>query len=152
MLMNLYEIDKNKAFLVSLKALIFQKERLLVIKNTAEKWGRKSQWELPGGLLEIDEGLKEGLIREVREETGLEISVGSVITAWDHWEHSFRFGDERVLDVRIVEIAFVCQRIGGRIVLSEEHSQLKWATRPELRRLDFAPNSKDAIRRYLELG
>lgn len=150
--MDLYNIDKNKAFLVSLKALVVQKGKLLVLKNTAEVRGKKSQWELPGGILEISEDLKEGLIREVREETGLKVIIGDIFTIWDHWEYGFKFKDGRVLDVRKLEITFICQKTGGEIKLSDEHSQFKWATREELKELDFAPNSKTAIKKYLKLN
>lgn len=150
--MDLYNIDKNKAFLVSLKALVVQKGKLLVLKNTAEVWGKKSQWELPGGILETNESLKEGLIREVKEEAGLKITVGDILTTWDYWEYGFKFKDGRVLDVRIVEIAFVCQKVGGETKLSDEHSRFKWATKEELGKLDFGPSSKLAIRKYLRLN
>ena len=150
--MDLYDIDGNKAFLVSLKAFIVEEGKLLVLKNTAEKWGGNSQWELPGGLLEIGEALEEGLIREVEEETGLEISIGTAVAAWDHWERDFEFADGRVVDARIVEIAFACQVVAGEMKLSDEHSQFKWASMEELEKLDFAPNSRDAVRAYLEFS
>jgi len=146
----LYDLDSDKAFLVSLKALIIEGDRVLVLENAAEKWGRKAQWELPGGLLEIGEDLEEGLLREVREETCLEVSVGGILAAWDHWEHGFRLRDGRVLDARIIEIAFACRLVSGDIKVSDEHTRYRWATAEELRQLDFSPNSRGAITAHLE--
>ncbi len=148
--MDLYDIHSSKAFLVSLKAIIVEEGKLLVLENTAEKWGGNSQWELPGGLLEIGEGLEAGLIREVEEETGLEISMGGAVAVWDHWERDFEFADGRVVDARMVAVAFACQVVAGEMKLSDEHSQFKWASREELAKLDFAPNSSEAIKAYLE--
>lgn len=148
--MDLYDIDSSQAFLVSVKALIAYQEKLLVLKNTAEKWGRKSRWELPGGLLGIGEGFEEGLVREVGEETGLEVAVGDVVAAWDRWERDFRLADGRVLDVRIVELVFAGQLVGGEMKLSEEHSQFKWASREELKRLNLPSDLTDAIRTHLQ--
>jgi 8-oxo-dGTP diphosphatase len=148
--MDFYDIDNNKAFLVSLKAFIVEEGKLLVLENATEKRGGSSQWELPGGMLEIGEALEEGLIREVEEETGLGISVGSIVATWDHWEREFEFADGRVVDARIVEIAFTCQVVAGEMKLSDEHSQFKWASREELQKLDYAPNSREAIKAYLE--
>jgi 8-oxo-dGTP diphosphatase len=147
--MELYDIDSSKAFLVTLKAIIVEEGKLLVLENTAETWGRKSQWELPGGLLEIGEGLAAGLSREVEEETGLEISVGSIVAAWDYWERDFEFADGRVVDAWMVGVAFVCQVVAGEVKLSDEHSQFKWASKEELEKLDFGPNSRDPVRVYL---
>ena len=129
-----------------------QKNKLLVLKNNAEVWSKKSQWELPGGIVETNEEIEEGLVREAKEETGLNITVGKILTTWDHWEYGFKLKDKRVLDIRFIEIAFFCQKTGGEIKLSDEHSRFKWATREEFKKLDFAPNSKPAIKRYLKLN
>lgn len=61
-------------------ALIFdEQERLLLV--SAETF--KTLWYLPGGGVNKGETLAEGLRREVREETGLEIEVGPVVDAND---------------------------------------------------------------------
>jgi 8-oxo-dGTP diphosphatase len=148
--MDIYDIDSSRVFLVSLKAFIVEEGKLLVLENATEKRSGSSQWELPGGLLEIGEALEEGLIREVQEETGLGISVGGIVAAWDHWERDFEFADGRIVDARIVEIAFACQVVAGEVKLSDEHSQFKWASREELQKLDHAANSREAIEAYLE--
>jgi len=135
---------------VSVKALIFQGQKLLVIKNRNEYWGRESQWEIPGGILEIDEEIERGLIREVKEETGFDVSVGKIFAVWDDWQPGFKLKDGRTLDIRIIDIGFICRKTGGKVNLSEEHCQFKWANREELKKLDFAPNSKGAIERYLK--
>jgi 8-oxo-dGTP diphosphatase len=150
--MDFYSIDKRKSFLVGLKALVVEENRLLVLKNTVGVFNKKSQWELPGGILEINEKIKEGLFREVEEETGLRVSVGDIFTIWDHWKEGFKLKDGRILDIRIIEIAFFCQKIGGELKLSDEHSQFKWATKEELKKLDFSLNSKSAIKEYLSLN
>jgi 8-oxo-dGTP diphosphatase len=80
--MNYYDLDKTRAFLVSQKALIAEGDRLLVLKNTADRAGGKAQWEIPGGLLEMDEDLESGLKREINEETGIEIVVGKLVWVW----------------------------------------------------------------------
>lgn len=148
--MDLYDINSSKAFLVSLKALIIDGDKVLVLQNTAEEQESKVRWELPGGLLEIGEDFEDGLLREVREETCLEISVGGFLTAWDHWEHNFIVRDGRVLDARVIEIAFACRLVAGDVQLSDEHNRYRWATAQELQQLDFAPNSRGAVTAYLE--
>src|SRR5690349_171722 len=60
---------------VSVAAAIFDdsRERVLLIKRRDN-----GSWEPPGGVLELDESIEDGLRREVREETGAEIEVGSL--------------------------------------------------------------------------
>lgn len=138
-------MPKGKALLVSQKALIKEQGRLLILKNTTDN----PQWELPGGLLEIEEDMEFGLKREVKEETGIEISVEKLVVTWDHWLKSFKFKDNKVLDIRVIGLAYFCSKTGGKIKLSHEHSQYKWTTKKELLNLNFAPNSKIAINAYI---
>lgn len=147
--MNFYDL-KNKGFLVSQKAIITDGEKVLVLKNTVDEWAKGiSKWELPGGLLEMEEDLEEGLKREIREETGLEIKIGKPTIVWSHNYEDFEFKDEKKMNVRIISIAFVCQKIGGEIKLSEEHREFLWADNGQLKTLDFAANTDLAINKYL---
>jgi len=142
--MNLYTLSIHQTFLVTQKALVTDADKLLVLQSASAPY-----WELPGGLLEFDETLPSGLVREVREETGLMVAVEQLIAAWDFSEMGFRVRDGRELDAKIIGLVFQCQRIGGSIRLSEEHRQYQWATHDDLRRLKFAPNSKFAVEQYL---
>ncbi len=40
---------------------------------------RNKTWSLPGGAVEVNETLKEAAIREVKEETGYDVTVGDII-------------------------------------------------------------------------
>src|SRR5581483_432592 len=106
-------------------------------------------WELPGGLLEIEEDVEGGLKREIREESGLEVAVGQIITIADHWEHNFKFRDRRALDIRIITLIYLCEKMGGEVRLNHEHVEFKWVTLAELADLPFLHSSERAIRVYL---
>ncbi|HEY0757514.1 MAG TPA: NUDIX domain-containing protein [Ktedonobacteraceae bacterium] len=66
--------DNTHYFRVSVSALIFEDERVLLAHRRAIDW-----WNLPGGAVDPGETVAEGLKREVREETGLEVEVGQLI-------------------------------------------------------------------------
>lgn len=71
--------------LISATAVIRDREgRVLLVKHS---YGRQN-WELPGGSIEPGEAVVDGVIREVREETGLAIAV----------DHLASIDDERDLD------------------------------------------------------
>ncbi len=61
---------------VGVFAAIFDADRriLCVRQGTGAR-----RWTLPGGRMEVGESLEEALVREVLEETGLEVSVGALI-------------------------------------------------------------------------
>lgn len=61
---------------VSVKAVLRFDQHILLLRQP------DGLWELPGGKLEPGEGLTAALVREVREETGLSISTGSVLDTW----------------------------------------------------------------------
>ena len=63
--------------IVGVGAVIVQDGKVLVVKRKYEPLA--GRWSLPGGTLELGETLEEGVAREMREETGLEVEVGPVI-------------------------------------------------------------------------
>ena len=58
-------------------ALVFILEggRLLLVRQA----GGEQYWSLPGGLVEADETIEQAAVREVREETGLEVRLKRVV-------------------------------------------------------------------------
>ncbi len=144
-----YQLGEKDMFLVSQKALIIQDGKLLVLKSTAEGDIWNGRWELPGGLLEMNENMEDGLEREVMEETGLEISVGPIVAVGDYPFKGFIFEGRGSYNVRIIGLAYRCSLKGGEIKLSSEHNEYKWVSPEELKNLEFNPSAKFTIDQYL---
>ena len=85
-------------FRVSASALIIENEHVLLAHRRAIDW-----WNLPGGAIDAGETVTEGLRREVREETGLEIEVGQLVGVYS-----------KPLKQEIV-LSFRCQVTGGTL-------------------------------------
>ncbi|NTW30886.1 MAG: NUDIX hydrolase [Candidatus Moranbacteria bacterium] len=74
-------------------------------------------WMLPGGRLEFDDRPEEGLLREVREETGLDIEIVTPV-------HTARWGIE---DPPKYSVYYLCRAIGEADVrMSGEHTEARW--------------------------
>src|SRR5208282_5693315 len=58
-----------EAPLVGVGAVVVDQGRVLLVRRGTEPL--RGEWSLPGGLLEVGESLNAGVVREVREETGL---------------------------------------------------------------------------------
>jgi 8-oxo-dGTP diphosphatase len=144
-----YPLAADKTFLVSQKALVIKNGKLLILKATARISGGRSQWELPGGLLELDEPLREGLAREVKEETSLDIEVGQLLALWDVWLPEFTFRDGRTMAVRVILPAYRCETDGDTIQLSKEHSEHRWIGKDDLDDLSFPDEVKQTLAQIL---
>lgn len=97
---------------LSVKAVVLHQGRVLLLVN------ERNEWDLPGGRPEASEDHRTALAREVREETGLSIEIGTLID-----DHLFE-----VLPQRFVRIlAFGCTLAGAAdVTLSDEHNSAHW--------------------------
>jgi len=117
-------------------ALVEKDGRLLVSRRSA---GRvfAGYWEFPGGRIEQGETPEEAAIREVREETGLEVEItgnrGQVIT-----EHQGK---------RIVLHMLQCRFVRGTPMVGDASiTDVRWVTLKELTRLPMPPANAEIIR------
>nr|WP_229600378.1 NUDIX hydrolase [Reyranella sp. MMS21-HV4-11] len=97
---------------LSIKGVLIHESRVLLLLN------ERDEWDLPGGRPDPGEDHRAALIREMREETGLAVEVGSLVD-----EHLFEVLPQRF--VRIVAYACTLQAEGA-IALSHEHHEASW--------------------------
>lgn len=66
---------------IGVAAIVLDDDRVLLVRRGKEPG--KGRWSLPGGLVELGEGLQEALSREIYEETSLEIAPGGVVGVFE---------------------------------------------------------------------
>jgi len=108
---------KKTNFRIAVKAFIVHKNKLLVVKRAKEDVQTPNIWEIPGGRLNPAEDPFLGIIREVREETGLYIKPILPMSI-----NHFQRDDGQTITM----IVSFCKAIGGHIKISDEHSDIKW--------------------------
>src|SRR6266536_2099586 len=67
--------------LVGVGAVIVENGRVLLVRRGKEPL--KGKWTLPGGMLELGESLLSGVVREVKEETGLVVEPMELVELLD---------------------------------------------------------------------
>ena len=85
-------------------------------------------WSLPGGVLETGESLEEGVRREIREETGLEIHPRAVV---EIFERIMRDSAGRP-EYHYVLIDYLCRVTGGTLCAASDCARAEWVPRRRL--------------------
>jgi ADP-ribose pyrophosphatase YjhB (NUDIX family) len=108
---------------VSVAAVVVNDDgRLLAIRRRDN-----GHWEPPGGVLELDETIEDGLVREVHEETGLTVKPGRLTGVYKNMERG------------IVALVFRCAVVTGKQGSTAEAAEVAWLAVDEVRnRLDEA--------------
>jgi 8-oxo-dGTP diphosphatase len=120
--------------LMGVGAVIIEAGRVLLVRRGHEPM--KGHWSLPGGLLELGESLSEGVIREVREETGLIVEPLQLIELLDRIH---RVG-ERVR-YHYVIADYLCRVTGGVLQAASDADAVRWASREEWKKQDALPGA-----------
>jgi 8-oxo-dGTP diphosphatase len=107
--------------LVGLKAVVTNKDKVLLMKRS-DKVSRTGGWDLCGGGLDKDEDPKTGIVREIKEESGLDVEKITLLDAILTYE---RNGDQAVI------LAWHAETAGNEVTLSWEHDKYRWVTKEE---------------------
>lgn len=109
-------------------------EKVLLVKNQGQNG---SYYTLPGGAVERGETLQEAAVREVKEETGLDVSVHGVLSI------SEKFFEDR--NHHAVFFTFAGKVDGGKLEISlpEEIEEVVWMDAEKAKAYTFLPDSAD---------
>ena len=110
--------------LVGVGAVVVHEGRVLVARRGNPPL--KGHWTLPGGVLELGESLTEGVVREVREETGLLVEPVELIELLDRIHRQ----DDRV-QFHYVIADYLCRVTGGVLQAASDADAVRWIERSE---------------------
>lgn len=127
---------------LAVRAVLNRGGKLLLLQRTDGIHRSPSLWEVPGGLIEIEEPIDVALKREVKEETGLIVSprLAKPLTF---------IGPPA--KPRYLELVFDCRRVRGeKVVLSVEHQDFCWVTVEEALDRELTPTARALMEFLLE--
>lgn len=120
-------------------AIIEDKNKILVAQRGA-KMNLPFKWEFPGGKINFGESKKESLVREIKEELDVIISVGRELRS------SYYVDDELSINL----IPFICRILFGE-PRAVEHIELRWCDKGDCERLDWCPADIKILNEYWRL-
>ncbi|WP_030273486.1 NUDIX hydrolase [Streptomyces sp. NRRL B-24484] len=117
--------------------------RLLLIHKTDN-----DLWALPGGGHDIGESVADTVVREVREETGIDVEVAAVVGLYTDPRHVMAYDDGEVRQQ--FSICFKARPVGGALRTSSESKEVRWVDPADLDSLDIHPSMRLRIKHGLE--
>ena len=118
---------------VGVGGVVIEDGRALLIRRGSEPL--LGQWSIPGGTLELGESLEQGVARELREETGLEVRVLELIEVFDRIFPQDGLPTEEARAkprFHFVIADYLCERVSGEARAGSDVTDVAFAREDEL--------------------
>ncbi len=142
--MTVHRLDTKVYF--GQKAFIEKNGKVLVLRDPLALVAGQSGLDFPGGKYRWTESLEDGLRREVKEETSLEIEIGKPFFVWT--SHRLRL---KIKSQPMVYLGYMCRYKSGEIKLSGEHIEYGWVDKSTYRRWKDQSDDFKALEAYFKL-
>ncbi len=104
-------------------------------------------WALPGGQMELGESVAGCVVREVREETGLDVEPVSIVGIYSDPKHVFSYDDGEVRQE--FSICLACRILGGELAASDESYEVAFQPPSDIPRLPMVDSIRLRVDDYL---
>ena len=105
---------------VGVGALILRDGKLLLSRRGAEP-GR-GKWSIPGGLVELGEKVQDAMVRETREEVGLDVEPVELMDVFD----SITLDSQGRVQYHFVVVNFLVRVVGGTVRTASDILEAAW--------------------------
>ena len=106
---------------IDTRAAVFQDGKILLVHEN------NGTWSLPGGWCDVDQSVASNVIKEVKEEAGLDVTADKLIAVLDWRRHNVRN-----YAYRVVNIFVLCRKIGGAFAENIETTGIEYFEREKL--------------------
>ncbi|HEY0309097.1 MAG TPA: NUDIX hydrolase [Acidobacteriaceae bacterium] len=124
-------------------AVVIAQERVLLVRRGNPPLA--GEWSLPGGRLELGESVTQAIVREVLEETGLNVEPLQLLGVYDLIDRD----EEDAVRYHYVLVDWICRPVTGQIegamCAGDDAMDVCWAARGDLRQFALADFTLEAI-------
>lgn len=130
---------------VATKAFIIHNEKILIVRESPkyQDGTNEGKFDVVGGRIKPGQRFNESLLREIKEEIGLKVTIGRPFFV-SEWRPVVR-GEQW----QIVGIFFECFSESAKVVLSKDHSEYFWINPKNYKDYDLIENLFPAFEAYL---
>jgi len=128
--------------LVGAGGLILQDGKLLLIKRGAQPGLGK--WSIPGGLVELGENVQDAMVREVKEEVGLDVETIRLVDVFD----SLTLDEQGRIQYHFVVVNFLVCVVGGSLKISSDILDSKWVPLEEVEEYNLTRSFRIFFRKH----
>jgi ADP-ribose pyrophosphatase YjhB (NUDIX family) len=105
-------------------------------------------WSLPGGAMQVGESIAETTVREVREESGLDVEIVRLVGIYTDPRQVIAYSDGEVRQQ--FSICFACRVTGGQLRKGDESTDIGFFAPTEFDQLNIQPSIRLRLQHYLE--
>jgi len=125
--------------------VIFRHGRVLLVERGHEPF--KGYWSLPGGVLEVGETLERGVAREVKEETGLEVTPVAIVGIFER----LILDQQGRPEYHYVLVDFLCGARPGKLAPASDVPRAEWVRLMDLADYPLTDSVLEAIDKAFRL-
>jgi 8-oxo-dGTP diphosphatase len=126
---------------VGVGAIIVSEGKILLEKRKNEP--SRGKWSIPGGLVELGESVEQAIIREVKEETGLDVEAPRLIDVVDN----ISLDAKGKVKYHYVIVDYLVNIRGGLPKAASDADELKWVPLSEVEEYDLTKSFRDFFQR-----
>jgi len=125
---------------VGVGALVLEDGKLLLIRRGAQPG--QGKWSIPGGLVELGENVQDAMVRETKEEVGLDVEAVKLMDVFD----SVTLDDQGRVQYHFVVVNFLVRIVGGTVRTESDILEARWVPVEEVEKFTLT----DSFRRFFE--
>ncbi|GHC67061.1 NUDIX domain-containing protein [Streptomyces cinnamoneus] len=138
------EAPEPNSMVVAASAVVTDEQGRILLQRRRDN----DLWALPGGGMEMTDSLPGTAVREVKEETGLDVEITGLVGTCTDPRHVIAYSDGEVR--RQFNVCFTAHVTGGELAISDESTELRFIHPDEITELPMHHTQELRIRHFLE--